>query len=79
MADSLRGLFRECVGPGPVLIQGSVISLSPFKIQALNDNKLIIGKTSLVIPSRLTNFELGERVHILVLQNGKKYYVLDRV
>ena len=79
MADSLKGLFSACAGRGPDLIQGSVISLSPFKVQALNDNKLILGATSLVIPSRITNFELGDRLHILVLQNGKKYYVLDRV
>lgn len=79
MADSLKSLFTKCAGRGPDLIQGSVISLSPFKVQALNDSKLILGSTSLVIPSRLTNFRYGERLHILVLQSGKKYYVLDRV
>lgn len=79
MADSLKGLFKACAGPGPSLIQGSVIGLAPLRVQAVNDNKLIISSASLVIPSRITNLEIGDRLHILVLQNGKKYYVLDRV
>ena len=81
MADSLKELFGECAGRGPELIQGSVISLSPLKIQAYNDSKFIIGKTSLVIPSRVygSGFELGDSFHILVLNKGKKYYLLDRL
>jgi len=79
MADSIKELFSELSGKETDLIQGTVMSLNPFKIQAVNDSKLIISKISLVIPSRLGSLEAGDRVHMLVLNKGKKYYVLDRV
>ena len=79
MSDSLKGMIQNLSGNGIDLIQGTVVSLSPFKIQAVNDSKLIISKISLVIPSRLGSLEAGDRVHMLVLNKGKKYYVLDRV
>jgi len=78
MANSIREMIQGLTGDGIDLIQGSVVSLSPFRIQAVNDNKLIISTVSLVIPSRLGTFELGDRVHLLVLNKGKKFYVLDR-
>lgn len=79
MADSLKRMFQDLTGNGISLIQGTVISLSPFKIQAVNDSKLILSSLSLVIPSRLGSFELGDRVHMLVLNNGKQFYVIDRL
>lgn len=78
MANSIKEMIQGLAGDGIDLIQGSVVSLSPFRIQAVNDNKLIISTVSLVIPSRLGTFELGDRVHLLVLNKGKKFYVLDR-
>ena len=78
MANSIKEMIQVLTGDGIDLIQGSVVSLSPFRIQAVNDNKLIISTVSLVIPSRLGTFELGDRVHLLVLNKGKKFYVLDR-
>lgn len=78
MANSIKEMIQGLTGDGIDLIQGSVVSLSPFRIQAVNDNKLIISTVSLVIPSRLGTFELGDRVHLLVLNKGKKFYVLDR-
>ena len=78
MANSIKEMIQGLAGDGIDLIQGSVVSLSPFRIQAVNDNKLIISTVSLVIPSRFGTFELGDRVHLLVLNKGKKFYVLDR-
>lgn len=79
MADSLKRMFQNLANNEILLIQGAVISLSPFRIQAVNDSKLILGSLSLVIPSRLGSFEIGEKVHMLVLNSGKKFYVIDRV
>lgn len=79
MEDSIKGMFQKLAGNGIELIQGTVISLSPIKIQAVNDSKLIISRVSLVIPSRIGAFELGDRVYMLVLNKGKKFYVIDRV
>jgi len=46
MADesmSLKGLFQGMVPVGCELVQGTVIQLSPLKIQITNDEKLIVG------------------------------------
>ena len=115
MADetqSLKGLFQGMIPAACELIQGTVISASPLKIQAANDAKLIIGASSLVVPRHLTTHQVkvsipasgghtqyegsgvhshtevimtvynalqtGDTVHLLAVQNGKKYFVLDR-
>lgn len=121
-ANSLKQLFQSLV-PDPLgIFQGTVVSASPLKIQAANDEKLIIPALLLIVPKhltdhtvdadfsigegaisaatdtaeahshRLTSFsvtggtitvrnglKIGEKVHLLSLNNGKKYYVLDRV
>lgn len=133
---SLKGLFQGLVPDPCGALQGKVISASPLKIQATNDDKLIIPASLLIVPKHLTNYKavvdiavgdgvlssmttesgshdhsgsghshsggahthplasfsikggtmtvynglkVGEKVHLLSLNNGKKYYVLDRV
>ena len=143
---SLKGLFQGLVPDPCGALQGKVISASPLKIQATNDDKLIIPASLLIVPKHLTNYsatvdisvgsgvlssnttssgshdhsggahgghesgdgshdhsggahahplasfsirggsmtvynglKVGETVHLLSLNNGKKYYVLDRV
>lgn len=100
---SLKGLFQSLI-PDPFgIFQGKVISSSPLKIQAINDEKLIINALLLIVPKHLTNYTVkvdisdsdgsitsgtmevhnalavGEKVHLFSLNNGKKYYILDRV
>lgn len=75
---SIKGAIQEIIGNGTDLIQGTVISVSPTKVQAVGDSKLIVSAISLVVPSRLS-LGLGDSVHMLVLNKGKKFYVLDRV
>lgn len=75
---SIKGAIQEIIGSDTDLIQGTVISVSPMKVQAVGDSKLIISTISLVVPSRLS-LSLGDSVHMLVLNKGKKFYVLDRV
>ncbi len=143
---SLKGLFQGLVPDPCGALQGKVISASPLKIQATNDDKLIIPASLLIVPKHLTDYnavvdisvgkgtltsnttesgghdhsggthgghdsgngshshsggahvhplasfvikggsmtvynglKVGETVHLLSLNNGKKYYVLDRV
>jgi len=143
---SLKGLFQGLVPDPCGILQGTVISASPLQIQAVNDEKLILPATVLIVPRHLTNYSAtvdisvgrgtlssvtdnkgthehsggehgghdsgngshdhnggehshalstfsisggsmtvynalksGEKVHLLSLNNGKKYYVLDRV
>lgn len=143
---SLKGLFQGLVPDPCGILQGKVISASPLRIQAVNDEKLIINALLLIVPKHLTDYtatvdisvgkgtltsvtktdgahehsggthgghdsgngshthdggahshtlktfaisggtmkvynalKVGEQVHLLSLNNGKKYYVLDRV
>ncbi|MBQ8331145.1 MAG: DUF2577 domain-containing protein [Clostridia bacterium] len=100
--NSLKALIQELIPDPCGIFQGRVVSTSPLKIQALNDEKLIISALSMIVPKHLTDYtaeaefstgdsvtggtitirnglKAGEKVHLLSLNHGKKYYVLDRV
>ena len=77
---SIKELFQGMIPNAADLLQGTVTSTKPLKIQIANDSKLIISKLSAVIPRHLSNYTvIVEIVHLIALQNGKKYFVLDRV
>lgn len=110
---SLKQLIQGMTGGEVSVIQGKVISTSPLKIRAVNDEKLTICQNSLFVPRHLTNYtttclvassgshgghssgngshshsasitiynalKVGETVHLLSLNHGKQYYILDRV
>jgi hypothetical protein len=148
---SLKGLIQGMVGGEVEVLQGTVKSTSPLKIQIANDDKLVIGPNITYIPRHLTDYtttvdivqgkgsvvsstasdgshthsyngntdsagdpahthpysgttqgkahthalstfniygatmtvynalKVGETVHILSFNNGKQYYVLDRI
>ncbi len=123
-ATSLKEAIQRMAKVGvPELLEGTVISEKPLKIQIANDSKLIISEAITVVPRHLTEYKTtldisfsgdttlnsttevnsmhshrlkdfnifnaeltvhnelkkGERVHILALNNGKKFYVMDRV
>jgi len=112
-ALSLKGLFQGIIPPACALVQGTVISITPLKIQIKNDEKLIIGAAATVIPKHLTDHTVtvtipssgahsqytgnglhshtevtmtvynglrkGDELHLLAVQNGKKYFALGRV
>lgn len=76
--SSLKQLIQQLMPRQPEIIMGKVFCDNPVKIQALNDEKLILTSKNLTIPSRLSDLKTGEYIHILVWNCGKKYYVLDR-
>lgn len=119
---SLKQIFQSMNVNGIELMQGTVISASPLKIQITNDEKLILNERIAIVPWHLTDYttqatftvgggaldaqtnlvdghthqletytltkgtltvhnalKVGEKVHVLSLNNGKKYCVLDRV
>lgn len=119
-ATSFKQLFQSMTGGEVTVIQGKVISTSPLKVQAVNDEKLTIYQNSLFVPRHLTDYttevtvnwetnnasggsgesayashnhgitgrkkiivhnalKVGETVHLLSLNHGKQYYILDRV
>jgi hypothetical protein len=76
------------------VVQGTVTSSSPLKITLLNDAKVILTSTDLIVPQHLTvhtlsvngdkvkidnSLKSGNKVHLLSFNNGKKYFVLDKV
>ncbi len=131
-SKSLKNIFQGMVRGYAELMQGTVISVSPLKIQMANDEKLIINERITVVPRHLSDYKtkatytvgegvldsetfedgehgghisgngahvnklrtftltkgtitvfnalkVGEIVYVLSLNDGKLYYVLDRV
>ena len=117
---SLKQIFQSLIPDGDELMQGTVISAAPLKIQMVNDEKLIINERVTIVPWQLTDYntevtvnwstenasggsgyaayashnhgivgrkkitvhnalKVGDKVHVLSLNHGKLYYVLDRV
>lgn len=78
---SLKQLIQRLMPRQPEVIMGRTISEEPLIIQAENDEKLKLSKSNSIIPKKFYDYPLriGEKVHILVLSDGKKHYILDRV
>ena len=105
-ATSLKQMLQGMTGGEVTVIQGRVVSASPLRVQAVNDEKLTVFQNSLFVPRHLTDhpaeitfdrpaggeggiagrwavtvhnaLKAGETVHLLSLNHGKQYYVLDR-
>lgn len=133
--NSFKQVFQGMLPDGAEVIQGIVTAASPLRIQALNNEKLMMSASILIVPRHLTDYQttvdislgkgsinsqtkeedgkhghpgiaddkgehihflstytitgasmtvynalkVGEKVHLLSFNNGKKYYVLDRV
>lgn len=79
-ATSLKQLIQQLMPRPPEVIIGRVISENPLVIQAENDEKLKLSKSNSIIPKKFLDhpLKLGEKVHILALNSGKKHYILDR-
>lgn len=72
---SIKELIQKMLPKGNDIVIGRVISTNPIRVQAENDEKL---KPVPIVPERLLDLQIGEYVHLLVLNSGKKYYALDR-
>lgn len=73
-------LIRKLMPPPPEVILGRVISENPLEVQGVNDEKLKIFGNTLILSKQFRDapLEIGEEIHILVFNNGKSYYALDR-
>lgn len=72
---SLKELIQQMLPKGNDVVIGRVISENPIRVQVINDEKLM---PIPIVPHRLSDLFTGEYVHLLVFNNGKKYYALDR-
>lgn len=75
---SIKALIQKLMPKPNEIMIGRVISGSPLKVQAVNDEKLTLSKNTLIVPERLSGIKSGEYLHILILNGGKKYYALDK-
>ena len=72
---SIKAMLQGMMPRVNDIVIGKVISENPVRVQVINDEKL----TPLpIVPQRLSDLRVGEHVHLLVFNNGKKYYALDR-
>lgn len=55
-ATSIKGLFQGLVPDPGGVIQGVVKSVSPLTIQVVNDEKLTLNSSILIVPRHLTNY-----------------------
>ena len=53
---SIKQLFQGMVGDGAEVLQGIVKSVSPLKIQIVNDEKLTIGPNITYVPWHLADY-----------------------
>lgn len=60
---SIKGLFQGLAGDGVQVIQGIVKSTSPLKLQAVNDDKLMVGPGNVIVPRHLTDYDTEVTVH----------------
>lgn len=67
-SESLKGLFQQIAGGGLEVWQGTVKSVNPLRIQAINDEKLTIGPNITIVPMHLTDYET---VADIALADGK--------
>ena len=72
---SLKELIQQMTPKGSDIVIGRIISENPIRVQIVNDDKLIPVP---VVHQRLSDLHTGEYLHLLVFNNGKKYYALDR-
>lgn len=65
-ATSIKGLFQALVPDREDVIQGIVKSVSPLTIQAVNDEKLTLTTSILIVPRHLTNY----KARVDIVQGG---------
>lgn len=77
---SIRQLIQQLMPKQTEIIIGKVISENPLSVQAVNDEKLLLGKNTLILSKKFREepLSLGDEIHILVFNDRKCYYALDR-
>lgn len=76
----LVNIIQESVTP-PGIEEGIITKRKPLSITLVNDKKMILSDDDLILPARLAEegeLKTGDKVNLLVCNNGKIYYVLDK-
>ncbi len=73
-------IVQECMSPTSIE-EGVITRRDPLSVTLVNDKKMKLSNTDLILPTRLEKdgaLETGDKVNLLVCNNGKIYYVLDK-
>lgn len=73
-------IVRDCISP-TMIEEGIITKRKPLSITLVNDKKMKLSQTDLILPARLEKegeLGTGDKVNLLVCNNGKMYYVLDK-
>lgn len=73
-------IVQECTKPTRIE-EGVITKRKPLAVTLINDKKMKLSQTDLILPKRLEKegaLETGDKVNLLVCNNGKIYYVLDK-
>lgn len=77
---SIKELIQKCVQTQmPNLEIGVVMNDEPVRVTLEDDAKINLSMASLVVPSGKAPLKTGDRIYLLSMNQGKMYYVLDRV
>lgn len=65
----------------PITIeQGIITKGEPLEIMLVKDKKIKLGSMDLIVPAHLKGeLKNGDKVHLLVTNNGKQFFVLGKV
>jgi len=55
---SLKQAFQNIIPQDVTILQGTVISASPLRIQVINDEKLVLSSNLICLPKHLTNYKM---------------------
>ncbi len=61
---SLKGLFQGLSTKDCELLVGTILSVSPIRLQIENDEKLIVGPASVIVPKHLTDYEINMTIQL---------------
>lgn len=77
---SIKALIQKLMPKPNDVIVGYVYSIDPLEVHVMHDDKLKLNRNTLIIPKRIAeeSLQVGEYLHILVFNNRKKYYALDK-
>lgn len=79
-ATSIKQLIQQMIKPQiPSIVVGVVVETEPLRVTLPNDISISLSAISLTIPDRLQPLNKGDQFYMLVYNNGKAYYLLDRV
>ena len=65
---SIKSMFQSMIPDFTGVVLGKVISVSPLKIQVVNDDKLILNENLVIVPKHLTDYMTACDI---TLGNGK--------